>query len=57
MVVSWLVHLVSLLIRQSIIWMDVVVEICNVLKTCYSQGNLFRIFDLQLEVVSLSQGF
>jgi len=40
MVVSWLVHSVSLPIRQSIIWMDVVVEIWNDLKTCYSQGDL-----------------
>ena len=56
MVTSWLVHSVSLPIRQSIIWMDVAIDIWNDLKTCYSQGDLSRISDLQLEVASLSQG-
>jgi len=43
-------------IKQSIIWMDVAVEIWNDLKTRYSQGDLSCISDLQLEVASLSQG-
>jgi len=47
MVATWLVHSISLPIRQSIIWND--------LKTRYSQGDLSRIFDLQLEVASLNQ--
>ncbi|XP_068487340.1 uncharacterized protein [Phaseolus vulgaris] len=55
MVVSWLVHSVSLPIRQSIIWMDVAVDIWNDLKTRYSQGDLSRISDLQSEASSLSQ--
>ena len=55
MVVSWLVHSVSLPIRQSVIWMDVAVDVWNDLKTRYSQGDLSRISDLQLEASSLSQ--
>ncbi|XP_068477378.1 uncharacterized protein [Phaseolus vulgaris] len=56
MVVSWLVHSVSLPIQQSIIWMDSALDIWNDLKTRYSQGDLSRISDLQLEVASLNQG-
>jgi len=56
MVVSWLVHSISVPIRQSIIWMDKAVEIWNDLKTRYSQGDLSRISDLQMEASSLSQG-
>jgi len=56
MVVSWLVHSVSLPIRQSIIWMDSAQNIWNDLKTRYSPGDLSRISDLQLEVASLNQG-
>jgi len=56
MVVSWLVHSVSLPIQQIIIWMDVVMGIWNDLKTRYSQGDLSRIYDLQLEVAFLNQG-
>jgi len=55
MVVSWLIHFVSLPIRQSITWMDVALDIWNDLKTRYSQGDLSRIFDLQLEVASLNK--
>ena len=52
---SWLVHSVSLPIRQSVIWIDVAVDVWNDLKTRYSQGDLSRIFDLQSETSSLSQ--
>ena len=55
MVLSWLVNSVSLPIRQSVIWMDIVVDVWNDLKTRYSQGDLSRIFDLQLEASSLNQ--
>jgi len=55
MVVSWLVHSVSLPIRQSVIWMDVAVDVWNDLKTRYSQGDLSGILNLQLEASSLSQ--
>ncbi|XP_068475279.1 uncharacterized protein [Phaseolus vulgaris] len=55
MVLSWLVNSVSLPIRQSVIWMDIVVDVWNDLKTRYSQGDLSRISDLQLEASSLNQ--
>jgi len=52
MVVSWLVHFVSVLIGKSIIWMDSAVDVWNDIKTRYSQGNLSRISDLQMEVAT-----
>jgi len=56
MVVSWLVHSVSIPIRHSILWMDRVDEIWKDLKSRYSQGNLLRVFDLQFEASSMQQG-
>jgi len=56
MVVSWLVHSVSIPIRHSILWMDCVDEIWNDLKSRYSQGDLLRVSDLQFEVSSMQQG-
>jgi len=56
MVVSWIVHSVSVPIRQSIIWMDVAADIWKDLKTRFGQGDLLRILDLQLEAYSLCQG-
>ena len=47
MVVSWIVHSVSISIRQSILWMDRAEEIWRDLKSRYSQGDLLRISDLQ----------
>ncbi|WVZ06455.1 hypothetical protein V8G54_019801 [Vigna mungo] len=55
MVVSWLVHLVSSSIRQSILWMDCAEEIWRDLKSRYSQGDLLRISTLQLEASSIKQ--
>jgi len=52
-VVSWLVHSVSVPIRQSI-RMDVTFDIWNDLKVRYSQGDFSRISYLQLEGSSLS---
>ena len=43
MVVLWLVHFVSLSIRQSILWMDDAQDIWKNLKSRYSQGGLLRI--------------
>jgi len=56
MVVYWLVHFVSIPIRQSVIWMDVALDIWNDLKVRYPQEDLSRISDIQLERASLSQG-
>jgi len=56
MVVSWLVHLVSLSIRQSILWMDDAQDIWKNLKSRYSQGDLLRILELQQDMTSIKQG-
>jgi len=48
--------LVFVPIRQSIILIDMASYIWHNLKTWYSQGDLSRILDLQMEVTSLSQG-
>ncbi|XP_068498562.1 uncharacterized protein [Phaseolus vulgaris] len=56
MVVSWLVHSVSIPIRQSIVWMDIALDIWNDLKSRYSQGDLPRISYLEPGVASLHQG-
>ena len=53
MVVSWLTHSVSPFIRQSILWMKKSEEIWKDLKSRFSQGNLLRIYELQLEASSL----
>jgi len=56
MVASWLVHSVSVHIRQSIIWMDKALDVWNDLKARFSQGDLSRISDLQMEASSLNPG-
>jgi len=56
MVVSWLVHSVSIPIRQSILWMDKAEEIWNDLKSRYAQGDLLRVSELQQEASSIKQG-
>jgi len=56
MVASWLVHSVSVHMRQSILWMDKELDIWNDLKAHFSQGDLSRISDLQMNVSSLNQG-
>ncbi|WVZ21124.1 hypothetical protein V8G54_008446 [Vigna mungo] len=56
MVVSWLLHSVSPSIRESIIWMDLAIDIWNDLKNRFAQGDLARISTLQMEAATLSQG-
>ncbi|XP_006579271.1 uncharacterized protein [Glycine max] len=56
MVVSWLVHSVSIPIRQSVLWMDKAEEIWNDLKSRYAQGDLLRVSELQQEASSIKQG-
>jgi len=56
MVVSWIVHSISVPIHQSIIWMYVVADIWKDLKTRFGQGDLLCISDLQLKASSLCQG-
>jgi len=55
MVASWIVDFVSPSIRQSIIWMDNSYDIWTDLKHCYSQGDLPRISEFQMDVPSLCQ--
>uniref|UniRef100_A0A0R0G3J2 Retrotransposon Copia-like N-terminal domain-containing protein n=1 Tax=Glycine max TaxID=3847 RepID=A0A0R0G3J2_SOYBN len=57
MVVSWIVHSVSVAIRQSILWMNKAEEIWNDLKSRYAQGDLLRISDLQQEASSIKQEY
>lgn len=47
MVVSWLVHFVSTPIRQSIIWMDMAIDVWTALKTRYSQYLEFQTCNLK----------
>ena len=56
MVVSWLVHSVSIPIRQSVLWMDKAEEIWNDLKSRCAQGDLLRVSELQQEASSIKQG-
>jgi len=56
MVVSWIVHSVSVAIRQSILWMNKAEEIWDDLKSRYAQGDLLRVSDLQQEASSMKQG-
>nr|KYP76669.1 hypothetical protein KK1_020921 [Cajanus cajan] len=56
MVVSWIVHSVSVSIRQSILWMDKAIDIWRDLKSRYSQGDLLHISNLQHEASSIKQG-
>ncbi|BAT79322.1 hypothetical protein VIGAN_02219000 [Vigna angularis var. angularis] len=56
MVVSWLLHSVSPSIRESIIWMDLAIDIWNDLKHRFAQGDLARISTLKMEASTLSQG-
>jgi len=56
MVASWLIHFVSIPIRQSIEWIEKALDIWNDLKVRYSQGNLSRVSYLQFEAASLNQG-
>jgi len=49
-------HSVSTSTRQSILWMDNIVDIWKDLKARYSQGDLSRILDLRQELASIKQG-
>ncbi|XP_017416127.1 uncharacterized protein LOC108326991 [Vigna angularis] len=56
MVVSWIVHSVSMSIKQSIIWMNQASEIWNDIKNKFFQGSISRISSLQLDIATLRQG-
>ncbi|KAL5144203.1 Retrovirus-related Pol polyprotein from transposon RE1 [Glycine soja] len=56
MVVSWIIHSVSMTIRQNILWMNKAEEIWKDLKSRYAQSDLLRISDLRQEATSIRQG-
>jgi len=56
MVISWLVHSVSLSIRPSILWMDNATTIWNDIQHKFSQGDRSRISTLQMVAATLCQG-
>ncbi|MCH79569.1 hypothetical protein A2U01_0000320 [Trifolium medium] len=56
MLMSWLNNSVEPEISQSILWLDSASEIWQDLKDRFSQGDVFRISDLQEEIFSLKQG-
>ncbi|TYG76393.1 hypothetical protein ES288_D03G112000v1 [Gossypium darwinii] len=47
MVLSWLHHTISPSIMNSILWLDFTYAVWRDLRECFSQGDIFRIFDLQ----------
>ena len=55
MVNSWIYRAVSPSIAQSITWLDNALEVWNDLKEHFSQGDSFRIVDLQTEIYSFHQ--
>ncbi|XP_057984436.1 uncharacterized protein LOC131169285 [Hevea brasiliensis] len=56
MVLSWITHSLSTSIAQSILWIDSVAEVWKDLKDRFSQGDIFRISDLQEEIYGFTQG-
>ncbi|XP_040962329.1 uncharacterized protein [Gossypium hirsutum] len=56
MVISWLHHSISPAIVTSILWIDLAYEIWRDLRERFSQGDVFRISDLQEEIFALKQG-
>ncbi|XP_019442299.1 PREDICTED: uncharacterized protein LOC109347022 [Lupinus angustifolius] len=56
MVASWIIRSVSPSISQSILWIDKAHEIWEELKERFSQGNFFRIADLQESITNCRQG-
>ncbi|CAH9143418.1 unnamed protein product [Cuscuta epithymum] len=55
MVASWLVRAVSPSIAQSILWIENAADIWTDLKERFSEGNAFRLSDIQDEISSLRQ--
>ena len=55
MVSSWIYRAVSSSIAQSITWLDNAIDIWNDLKERFSQGDAYRIADLQSEIYAFHQ--
>ncbi|KAJ8774308.1 hypothetical protein K2173_011111 [Erythroxylum novogranatense] len=55
LVISWLQQSISSSITSSILWIDFAYEIWNDLRERFSQGDLYRISDLQEEIYAFKQ--
>ncbi|XP_019455120.1 PREDICTED: uncharacterized protein LOC109356243 [Lupinus angustifolius] len=55
-VISWINRSVSPSISQSILWIDKAYEVWEELEERFSQGNLFRIAELQESIANFRQG-
>jgi len=56
MVMSWLIRSLSVLIKQSVMWMDTARDIWIDLKDRFSHSNIFRVVDLQDQILHCKQG-
>ncbi|KAJ0028305.1 hypothetical protein Pint_35328 [Pistacia integerrima] len=56
MVLSWLTHSLSSSINSSILWIDKAYDVWDDLQKRFSQGDIFRILDLQEDIYSFKQG-
>lgn len=56
MVMLWITNYIEQEISESILWMNMMLEIWGELRKRYHQGDIFRISDLQEEIYSLRQG-
>jgi len=56
MVLSWLRHSISASIAQSILWFDNAHNVWKNLEQRFSQGDIFRISDIQDDLSRLQQG-
>nr|KYP37858.1 Retrovirus-related Pol polyprotein from transposon TNT 1-94 [Cajanus cajan] len=56
LLMSWLINSVSPSIAQSIIYLDLAVDVWNDLQERFSYSDLFRIAELQEEIYALKQG-
>ncbi|XP_016717053.1 uncharacterized protein [Gossypium hirsutum] len=55
MVLSWLHHSISPSIMNSVLWLDFAYVVWRYLCECFSQGDVFCIFDLQEEINAFKQ--
>ncbi|KAK8360188.1 hypothetical protein V6Z11_A04G147600 [Gossypium hirsutum] len=55
MVISWLNHSISSFIFSSVLWVNTAFDIWNDLRERFSQGDVYRISDLQDEISSFKQ--
>ncbi|XP_058008186.1 uncharacterized protein LOC131182858 [Hevea brasiliensis] len=56
MVLSWITRSLSPAIAQSILWIDKASDVWKDLRERFSQGDIFRISDLQEEIYGFKQG-